>query len=63
LITVRERAAAYCLPVETGPATATLEEIYSERTFPEYLAAARTLDYWRSGEYCAFPDDPKRVRI
>jgi len=63
LITVRERAAAYSLPVATEPATAALNEIAAAHTFPEFLAADRTLQYWRKGEYCAFPDDPQRIRI
>jgi Domain of unknown function (DUF2019) len=63
LVTVRERAAAYCLPVATEAAVATLEEVFAAHEFPEFLKASRTLDYWRSGQYCAFPDDPKQIRI
>lgn len=63
LVTVRERAAAYCLPVATEPAVATLEEVAETRQSPEIFKASRTLDYWRSGQYCAFPDDPTQIRI
>ena len=63
LITVRERAAAYCLPVATEVAMAVLQQIYSERIFPEYFKAARTLGYWRNGQYCAFPADPSLVKL
>lgn len=63
LITVRQRAASYCLPVVTERALATLETVAAAHTFPEFLNASRTLDYWGKGEYCAFPDDPKRIRI
>jgi hypothetical protein len=63
LVTVRERAAAYCLPVATEVAVVTLEEVAAAHKFPEFLKASRTLDYWRNGQYCAFPDDPKQIRI
>ncbi len=63
LVTVRERAAAYCLPVATEAAVVTLEEVAAAHKFPEFLKASRTLDYWRNGQYCAFPDDPKQIRI
>lgn len=63
LITVRERAAAYCLPIATEAATAVLQQVHSSREFPEHSKAARTLDYCQKGEYCAFPEDPKKVRV
>lgn len=63
LITARERAAAYCLPIATEDATAVLQQVHSEREFPEFFKAAQTLDYWQNGEYCAFPADLKQVRV
>jgi hypothetical protein len=63
LITVRQRAAAYSLPVATNIATAALEDVAATRQIPEFLKAKQTLDYWRNGQYCAFPDDPKLIRI
>lgn len=63
LITVRQRAASYCLPLATERAIAVLEKVVATKEFPEFLTASRTLDYWRKGEYCAFPDDLVRVRI
>lgn len=63
LITVRQRAARYCLPVATARAIATLEQVVATKTSPESWSASRTLDFWRKGEYCAFPNDLRQVRV
>jgi hypothetical protein len=63
LITVRQRAARYCLPVATERAIATLEKVAATKELPESSSASWTLDLWRKGQYCAFPDDLKDVRV
>jgi len=62
LITVRQRAARYCLPVATEAAIAVLESVAAVKEFPESSEAMLTLTYWSGGYYCAFPDDLSRVR-
>jgi hypothetical protein len=63
LVTVRQRAASYCLPVAEQEATATLQKISTTKQFPEFISALHTLECWRQGIYRAFPDDPKLTRI
>jgi hypothetical protein len=63
LITVRQRAACFCLPIAEKQAVATLDKVVATKESPEFTSASWTLDLWRNGEYCPFPDDLKRVRI
>jgi hypothetical protein len=63
LITVRQQAARYCLPVATEQAVATLEKVAATKEYPEFSCAYDTLGYWRKGEYCAFPDDRMLTRV
>ena len=63
IITVRQKAASYCLSVAADQAIGVLEEIAKGEQFPEDSAAFWTLNYWRNGEYCAFPADLKDVRV
>jgi hypothetical protein len=63
LITVRQQAARYCLPVATEQAVATLEKIAVSKEHPEFSRAYDTLGYWRRGEYCPFPEDPMLTRV
>jgi hypothetical protein len=63
LITVRQQAARYCLPVATEQAVATLEKVAATKEFPEFSCAYDTLGYWRRGEYCPFPDDRMLTRV
>ncbi len=63
LVTVRQQAAGYCLPIATERATATLEKVADSMDFSERMDASRTLGYWRKGQYCAFPDDLWNVRV
>jgi hypothetical protein len=51
LITTRQRAAHYCLPVATDQAVATLEAIAATKTWPEFDCAWHTLAEFRSGTY------------
>lgn len=57
LITVRQKAATYCLPVATDRALAALEAIDSTRTWPESSFASATLSQWRDGRYRVFAAD------
>lgn len=63
LITVRQQAARYCLPVATEQAVATLEKVAATKEYPEFSCAYDTLGYWRRGEYCPFPEDPMLTRV
>jgi hypothetical protein len=63
VITVRQKAASYCLPVATDEAIPILERIADAKEFPESSAADWTLRFWRNGEYCAFPKDLQQVRV
>jgi hypothetical protein len=63
LITVRQQAARYCLPVATEQAVATLEKVAATKEHPEFSRAYDTLGYWRRGEYCPFPEDPMLTRV
>lgn len=51
LITTRERAAMYCLPVATDKALAVLEEVKATNIWPEDSAAGWTLFQFRNGTY------------
>ena len=51
LITTRERAATYCLPVATDRSLAVLEAIKATKTWPEMSRAWDTLNEFRSGTY------------
>jgi hypothetical protein len=55
LVTVRVWAARYCLPLATEQAIATLEQVADSCDCVERSGALQTLDYWRSGQYQAFP--------
>jgi hypothetical protein len=57
IITVRQKAATYCLPVATGRALAVLEAIDATRIWPETSFAGATLKKWRDGTYRAFVAD------
>jgi hypothetical protein len=54
LITVRQKAATYCLPVATDRALTALEAIDATRTWPENIFAGATLSKWQSGTYRPF---------
>jgi hypothetical protein len=51
LITTRQRAAMYCLPVASDRAVATLEAIGATQIWPEDSAAWWTLREFRNGTY------------
>ena len=51
LITTRERAARYCLPVATDRSLAVLEAIGATKTWPEDSCAWWTLGEFRNGTY------------
>ena len=51
LITTRERAATYCLPVATDRSLAVLEAIKATKTWPEMSRAWDTLNEFRNGTY------------
>lgn len=51
LVTVRQRAATYCLPVATDRAVAVLEAIAATKTGPEMSCAWDTLREFRTGTY------------
>jgi hypothetical protein len=57
LITTRQRAATYCLPVATDRALATLEAIKATQTWPEMLFASGTVNEFRNGTYRAVVAD------
>jgi Domain of unknown function (DUF2019) len=59
IITVREEAAGYCLPVATEQAIATLEAVEATKVDPEFMAASFTLDRWRDGTYGPFKIFPR----
>jgi hypothetical protein len=63
IITVRQKAATYCLPVATDRALAVLEAIDATRIWPETSFAGATLKKWRDGTYCAFVADQRSVNI
>jgi hypothetical protein len=51
LITTRERAARYCLPVAPDQALAILEAISTTKIWPEDSGAAWALREFRNGTY------------
>jgi len=63
LVDVRASAARYCLPVATDQCIAALEEVKAHGELPESTCASSTLDIWSQGLYCAFPDDPKDIKL
>lgn len=58
LITTRQRAATYCLPVAPERAVGTLEAINATQTWPEDMSAWRTLNEFRNGTYRGVDADP-----
>jgi hypothetical protein len=59
IITVRQEAAGYSLPVAAEQAVATLEAVEATKTNPEFGSASFTLDRWRDGTYGPFGIIPR----
>jgi Domain of unknown function (DUF2019) len=59
IITVRQEAAGYSLPVATDQAITTLEAVEATKDDPEFGSASFTLDRWRDGTYGPFKIIPR----
>ncbi len=56
-ITVREKAARYCLPIAADTAIAVLKSIDTKSLSKESMEASWTLSEWQRGKYRSFPYD------
>lgn len=54
-VTVRQKAAGYCLPIATGKAIAVLQAIDTKDISQESFEAWWTLDQWQRGEHALAP--------
>jgi len=55
LVTVRQKAARYCLPIATDKATAVLQAINTKNASQESFEAWWTLHEWQRGKYALAP--------